>query len=121
MMTKEDFAKFRAMGLTAEVRLLCEIAENTSVIRMRAELPGAVLCPACGSPNSKVIETRNGSRRRECAMCTGQFDTVEEMIERVDVRKPTALQLAKSEGERQRKGHKKDLIKAEAGESYGQT
>ena len=47
-------------------------------------------------------------------MCKAQFDTVEEAVERLDPRKPTALQLAKSEGERIRKGRGKDSIKLES-------
>lgn len=45
-----------------------------------------MLCPKCGHPESKVLETRvakdNRSlrRRRECAKCETRFTTVEEIL-----------------------------------------
>ena len=45
-----------------------------------------MLCPKCGHPESKVLETRVGKdnrslrRRRECAKCETRFTTVEEIL-----------------------------------------
>jgi len=45
-----------------------------------------MLCPKCGNPDSKVLETRVGKdnrslrRRRECTKCETRFTTVEEIL-----------------------------------------
>lgn len=44
-------------------------------------LPRGVLCPACGLPSTRVINSRpehgGQMRRHECLRCGGRFTTVE--------------------------------------------
>jgi transcriptional repressor NrdR len=67
-----------------------------------------MLCPHCGSPNNRVINSRdaqNGTairRRRECLNCGERFTTFE-MIEEIP------MQVIKSSGEREAYVHDKLL------------
>ena len=57
-------------------------------------------CPFCGSPNDRVLDTREQKdgelirRRRECSNCSARFTTVESVLR-------TALDVVKKDGRRE--------------------
>ena len=54
---------------------------------------GEMLCPACGAPDTRVIDSRPAEkgrsirRRRQCASCEGRFTTYERLEPQLMVRK----------------------------------
>ena len=55
--------------------------------------PGSMLCPTCGAPNTRVIDSRPAEggqairRRRQCENCSSRFTTYERLEPQLMVRK----------------------------------
>lgn len=50
---------------------------GNAVAPVKREATEKIPCPCCGYRYSRVLESRNGRRRRECESCGERFATVE--------------------------------------------
>jgi hypothetical protein len=66
----------------ARILLILRLVPPLPSLERRDEPEGVphVICPFCGQPYSRVIDTREGAiRRRECQACGGRFTTEEKI------------------------------------------